>query len=37
VQSSVLIGNWDEERELRRTQLKDLLSKKSSGTLKLDA
>ncbi len=34
---SVLIGNWQEDRELQRTILKDLLAKKGIGTLKLDA
>lgn len=37
LQSNVLISNWLEERELRRTQLKQLLSNKTGGTLKLDA
>ncbi|EFJ51617.1 hypothetical protein VOLCADRAFT_87820 [Volvox carteri f. nagariensis] len=32
-----LIGNWAEDRELQRTILKDLLSRKGTGTLKLDA
>uniref|UniRef100_A0A7S0X1Q8 Uncharacterized protein n=1 Tax=Chlamydomonas leiostraca TaxID=1034604 RepID=A0A7S0X1Q8_9CHLO len=34
--STVLIGNWLEERELRRSALKDLVSKKTTGTLRLD-
>ncbi|KXZ51142.1 hypothetical protein GPECTOR_13g629 [Gonium pectorale] len=32
-----LIGNWAEDRELQRTILKDLLARKGTGTLKLDA
>lgn len=36
-QSTTLIGNWNEERELRRSILKDLLCKKTTGTLRLDA
>lgn len=35
-QSTCLIGNWMEERELRRSQLKALLASKTTGTLKLD-
>lgn len=31
------IGNWQEDRELQRTILKDLLAKKGTGTLRLDA
>ncbi|GFR43092.1 hypothetical protein Agub_g4100 [Astrephomene gubernaculifera] len=32
-----LIGNWAEDRELQRTILKDLLARKGTGSLKLDA
>jgi hypothetical protein len=37
IQVSTCIGNWQEERELRRSILKDLLAKKTAGSLKLDA
>eukprot|EP00798_Chlamydomonas_sp_ICE-L_P018594 gene18594-25106_t len=36
-QSSTLVGNWNEEREMRRSMMKDLLAKRGSGTMKLDA
>lgn len=36
-QVATCIGNWYEERELRRSILKDLLGKKMTGTLRLDA
>mmetsp|Transcript_17107 Transcript_17107/g.36945 ORF Transcript_17107/g.36945 Transcript_17107/m.36945 type:complete len:401 (-) Transcript_17107:72-1274(-) len=36
-QATTLIGGWYEERELRRSILKDLLAKKTTGTLRLDA
>ncbi|GAX80724.1 hypothetical protein CEUSTIGMA_g8159.t1 [Chlamydomonas eustigma] len=36
-QATSLIGNWLEERELRRSILKECLAKKSSGSLRLDA
>ena len=36
-QATSLIGNWLEERELRRSILKDALSKKMTGSLRLDA
>lgn len=34
--SGCLIGNWNEDRELQRTMLRDLLCKKDTGTLRLD-
>lgn len=36
-QATSLIGNWVEEKELRRSILKDCLGKKSTGSLRLDA
>lgn len=37
LQSGTCLGNWAEERELRRTILKDMMAKKTMGTLRLDA
>lgn len=37
VQATSLVGNWNEERELKRSVLKDLLTRKMTGSLKLDA
>eukprot|EP00199_Chlamydomonas_sp_CCMP681_P002151 CAMPEP_0119111138 /NCGR_PEP_ID=MMETSP1180-20130426/34119_1 /TAXON_ID=3052 ORGANISM="Chlamydomonas cf sp, Strain CCMP681" /NCGR_SAMPLE_ID=MMETSP1180 /ASSEMBLY_ACC=CAM_ASM_000741 /LENGTH=424 /DNA_ID=CAMNT_0007097937 /DNA_START=15 /DNA_END=1289 /DNA_ORIENTATION=+ len=36
-QAGTLVSNWMEERELRRTQLKQLLHNKMGGTLRLDS
>lgn len=33
---NVLIGNWSEETELKRTVLKDFLQRKEQGTLQID-
>ncbi|KAF5831151.1 flagellar associated protein [Dunaliella salina] len=35
--ASTLIGNWMEERDLRRTVLQDVVSRKCTATLRLDA
>jgi hypothetical protein len=36
-QQTTFVGNWQEERELRRSLLKDILSKKLSTSTRLDA
>ena len=35
--ATCLIGNWSEDRELQRTMMRDMLVKKGTGTLRLDA
>ena len=35
--STTLINNWAEDRELQRSLLKDVLARKMTGVLKLDA
>ena len=36
-QATTLVGNWNEERELRRSIMRDMLVKKETGSLRLDA